>query len=138
MGTRGRKSKAELTIVGQAAGEIVSLHRPEPPDELTPEQAEEWRSIVDQNPADWFSRDTWSLLAQYCRHIVMARRIGQLIANADREQEVEIEEYDRLGRMLTRESAALCMLATKMRIAQQSTRNHRGNKSPSGRKPWEA
>jgi hypothetical protein len=41
--------------------------------------------------------------------------------------------------MQERESRAIAMLATKMRIAQQSTTNHRGNKRPSAaRKPWEA
>jgi hypothetical protein len=40
--------------------------------------------------------------------------------------------------MQARESAAIAMLATKMRIAQQSMTNHRGNKKPTpARKLWE-
>jgi hypothetical protein len=38
--------------------------------------------------------------------------------------------------MQERESRAIASLATKMRITQQATTNHRGNKIES-KKPWE-
>jgi len=43
---------------------------------------------------------------------------------------------DRLQKMQERETRAITSLATKMRLTQQSTRTHRGNKIES-RKPWE-
>ncbi len=63
MGTRGRKSAAELGVI-QGIPE-----RPDAPDELTPEQAEEWRAVVDRMPVDWFRREIWPLLCAYCRHV---------------------------------------------------------------------
>src|SRR5262245_797932 len=80
MGIRGRQSTAALSVIGPDGVETV--RRPEPPDELTAEQAEEWRSIVNRLPADWFPRETLAMLAQYCRHVVHARRIVELIERA--------------------------------------------------------
>jgi hypothetical protein len=47
-----------------------------------------------------------------------------------------VKSFDRLQKMQERESRAIASLATKMRVSQQSTTNHRGNKIE-GRKPWE-
>ena len=76
MGTRGRKSAAELGVIPGIP------QRPEPPDELTPQQAEEWREIVDRMPVDWFRREIHPLLCAYCRHICNARHIAGLIEDA--------------------------------------------------------
>jgi hypothetical protein len=64
MAQRGRKSASSLTVV-RPSSEIVSfIRRPEPPAELTDEQAEEWRAIVGVMPADHFMRGNYPLLAQ--------------------------------------------------------------------------
>ena len=76
MGTRGRKSAAELGVVHGI------LQRPEPPDELTPEQADEWRAVVARMPVNWFGREIHPLLCAYCRHVTNARRIAALIEAA--------------------------------------------------------
>src|SRR5690606_4443353 len=50
MGKRGPKSSA-----AQASPSVVELRpnaRPEPPEDLTPEQAAEWRAVVARMPAD--------------------------------------------------------------------------------------
>ena len=52
--------------------------------ELSDEEGEEWCEIVDRLPADWFARETHALLVQYCRHVVAARRVSQLIAEFKR------------------------------------------------------
>ena len=44
----------------------------------------------------------------------------------------------RLLKMQQRESVVVALLATKMRLSQQSTTNHRGNKRPTATKPWES
>lgn len=88
--------------------------------------------------ADWFSPSTAPLLAQYCRHIVSARRIAELIEKATSDPELSVKDYDRLLKIQQRESAIIRSLATTMRISQQATTNHRGNKKPNAaRKPWE-
>lgn len=89
-------------------------------------------------PADWFPTETHPLLIQYCRHAVQARKVGELIEKATSDPALEIGDYDRLLQMQRRESLAIAILATKLRIAQQSTTNHRGNaKQIQPRKPWQ-
>jgi hypothetical protein len=125
--------------------------RQRPPAELTREQAAVWNAIVRAEPADWFSASTRPVLVQYCRHIVAARRAAEMIkaleasittmSAVDGANPLAItlsaaEEFDRLLKMQERESRVIASLATKMRITQQATTNHRGNKIES-KKPWE-
>src|SRR3546814_80496 len=99
MGTRGRKSAAELALPAVTA----EIQRPDAPYDLTDEQTEEWWAVVNRMPADWFPRETHALLGNYCRHVVMARRVAQLIQAAEKAEELDISEYDRLGKMMERE-----------------------------------
>lgn len=128
-----RKSAAELATVSQV---VSVVPRPVAPSELTDEQAAEWEAVVSRLPADWFPRETHGLLAQYCRHVVEARRIAQLI---ERQEGYDIKEYDMLLKMQEREGRALSSLATRMRITQQSQwseQKGKGGDKPD-RKPWE-
>ena len=81
MGTRGRKSSAELSILTMPT--LETIMRPDAPYDLTDEQADEWRAVVNRMPADWFPRETHGMLTQYCRHVVAARRVAQLVAQAE-------------------------------------------------------
>lgn len=137
MGKRGPKSAASLMIANPTEA-IQIVERQKPPHDLTDEEVEVWHAVVSTVPADWFDKGTAPLLTQYCRHVVQARRLAELIEKATSDTELQITDYDRLLKMQQRESAALASLATKMRISQQSTTNHRGNKqTPTERKPWE-
>src|SRR5690242_19332375 len=62
MGTRGRESLASLTVVSP-----LRIERLEPPRDLTPSQAELWRSVIATKPADWFQPDSAPVLYEYCR-----------------------------------------------------------------------
>lgn len=135
MAKRGRASAASLEISVQP---IQIVDRQKPPHDLTDEETEIWAAVVNCEPADWFKPSTVPLLAQYCRHVIHARRIGELIEQATSDPELSIKDYDRLLKMQERESRAMSSLATKMRISQQATTNHRGNKNQNPtRKPWE-
>jgi hypothetical protein len=134
MGIRGRKSTASLTVVSPAG--IESSRRPKPPEELNQEQATEWLAVVNRLPADWFPRETQPMLALYCRHIVSARRVAQLIEAAESGESLDLEQYDRLLKMQERESRAISSLATRMRISQQSTYDKSRKKPLSAQKPW--
>ena len=117
MGTRGRKSAAELGVIPGIP------QRPEPPDELTPQQAEEWREIVDRMPVDWFRRKIHPLLCSYCRHVTNARHIAGLIEAAhdlDIGDRKALMRFNRLLGMQERQSSALMGLATRMRLTNQS------------------
>lgn len=141
---RGRKSAASLEIA--TASRIERVERPNCPHDLSDEESEVWFTVVNRLPADWFPAETHPLLVQYCRATVQARRVAELLERAlgdidpdTKEPTLTVSAYDRLLKMQARQSATLASLATKMRISQQATTNHRGNKkqvSPS--KPWES
>ena len=117
MGKRGRKSAAELSVIPGIP------QRPEPPDELTPQQAEEWSEIVDRMPVDWFRREIHPLLCSYCRHVTNARHIAGLIEAAhdlDIGDRKALMRFNRLLGMQERQSSALMGLATRMRLTNQS------------------
>lgn len=136
MKQRGRKSGAELAVVG--SGAIDAHERPGPPAEMTDEQSREWLSVVNRLPADWFPRETHGLLAQYCRHVVSARRIAQLIEHLCDSDEFDSGEYDKLLKMQEREGRAMSSLATRMRMTQQATFDKERRKPSGGKsKPWE-
>jgi hypothetical protein len=98
MAQRGRKSAALLSIES-----VLGNERPAPPDELTEEEAEEWRAIAGRMPHDWFTRENHPLLAEYCRHIVRARDLAQDIAKFKRFP----SEVRRRGKIPRRLSATL-------------------------------
>lgn len=136
MKQRGRKSAAELEIA--RPGAIETVERPDAPYDLTDEQSEEWWAVVNRLPADWFPRETHAMLAEYCRHVVKARRVAQLVAAEEAQEELDLSSLDKLYKMAERESRAITSLATKMRISQQSTSTHRANKGTRGtKKPWD-
>lgn len=138
MGQRGPKSVAEVATVASPSFEKVS--RPDAPYDLTDEESEEWWAVVNRLPADWFPRETHGHLAQYCRHVVAARRVAQLIndtlnASADG---VDVDTLDKLYKMQERESRAISSLATRMRLTQQATYDKSKKKPTMARKPWES
>lgn len=114
------------------------IERPLPPRELSDEEIEVWRSIVEQEAADWFTAATLPLLTQYCRHVIHAKRIAELIEHTINSSDVMpwIEEYDKLLRLQDRESKAIAMLARNMRLTQQSSRHDKSRKTQPLRAPW--
>lgn len=135
---RGRKSRAELAVTQTNLIEIAP--RPTAPEELTDEQAVEWDAVVSRMASDWFPRETHGLLAQYCRHVVAARRIGQMIEVFESGDDQDLERYDKLLKMQEREGRALSSLATRMRLSQQTIhdREKKKDKVKGGKKLWES
>ena len=136
MGARGPKSAAALAVIG--LGGISAIKRPDPPLEVTGEQADVWRDVVEDLPADWFRPSNHALLAQYCRHVVASRRVAQLIEAEEQSNWFTLERYDFVLRMQEREGRALSSLATRMRLTQQAMFDEKKRKpQTSGKKPWE-
>ena len=136
MGQRGKKSSASLSVVAP----VQAITRPDAPRNLTVEQAAEWDAVVSRMPADWFPRETHALLAQYCRHVVSAARVSDLIESivkGETESDNWVADYDRLLKMQEREGRAISSLATRMRISQQSTFDKEKKKGTSRKRPWE-
>ena len=118
MRQRGKTSAASTEI-----STVTVVKRPDAPLDLTPDETDEWCAIVDTMPADWFARETWPLLTQYCRHTVCARRIAQLIDAEMSRPEVDWPQLKEMLASQAKETAALKALAASMRLSQQSTWN---------------
>ena len=133
---RGRVSAADLAIVPMTP--LGAVERLKPPHDLTDDEVEVWCAVTNAEPADHFSASTAPLLAQYCRHVISSRRVAELIERMVG-GELSIRDYNELLHMQERESRVIATLATKMRISQQSTTNHRGNKNKptQARKLWD-
>jgi phage terminase small subunit len=116
MGSRGRKSGAELTLVARAE-EVLVARRPDPPDHLSDEAAAEWRDVVNSLSAEHFSRASHPLLVAFCRHAVAARRIDQMLQGLNEEEGATRADYDRLLVMHERESRALASIGVRLGIA---------------------
>lgn len=117
MKQRGRKSVSDLVVV--ALGPL----RPDPPAELTHEQAEEWRAVVARMPSDWFSREHFPLLAAYCRHVCRARFLAATLDAFRSEwlgEEGGLQRLDKLLAMAERETRCMTALARAMRLTQRS------------------
>lgn len=136
MKQRGRKSS--LAIATDPG--ITSQARAEPPVDLTPEQRVEWLLVVNACPAEWFPPETYSLLAQYSKHVVVAKHVAELIQDIEKGDEIDVGEYDKLLKMQERESRVIMSLATKMRLSQQSSYDKektKGKRKDARAIPWE-
>jgi hypothetical protein len=134
MKQQGRKSKASAAVVPFP---ISGGHQP--PDTLTPDEAEIWMEIMGRMPRDWFAVQNLPLLAQYCRHTATATRIAKMITDLEAGK-LEIGSYDALLKMQGRETAALCTLAQKMRLAQSAideTKQGKPNVKASAKPIWQ-
>lgn len=122
MGDRGRQSGDEIATQA-LIGASNTMNRPEPPHDLwRDEEHDVWRRVVEALPGDWFSPANKPLLAQYCRHVVQARRVAQMLRQVEHEPgDIDVALWTKLMRAQQAESSAIAALATKMRLSQQST-----------------
>jgi hypothetical protein len=111
------------------------------PHGLNDEETEVWAAVVNNMSAEWFNPSNVPLLIQYCHHTVQARRIAELLEQALSDKNLSVRDYEKLLKMQARESMTLCSLATKMRVAQQSTLHDTARQKDvhgSARKPWQS
>lgn len=137
MGARGRKSASELTVVESDSTTEVNP-RARPTAQMAEPEREVWYSVVNRMPADWFPDETLPMLSQFCRHVVAADRIANLVKQEEASDEFNLIDYDRLLKMQEREGRAISSLATRMRITQQSTYDPKKSKGKPGKRPWES
>ncbi len=121
MRTRGRRSAAETAIVVTGA----FGQRPEPPPQLTERQAEIWREVVASEDVAFFSSAALrGLLADYCRHRDAVEKISEQINKATSKSwprtRPAVGKYQLLLRMRAEEVRGAGMLATKLRLTNQS------------------
>ena len=86
--TMPRKSAAALAIVPFPSQE----RRPDPPDDLTPDQAAIWTQVTSSLPRSWFPPETHALLANYCRHVANANSLAKQIDKFNPRRDVDALE----------------------------------------------
>ena len=141
MKQRGRKSASGLTVVPLPQ----RLERLRPPDRLTLAERAVWEETVNARPADWFGVEQAPLLEAFCRHVIYARTIGQVLRGIGPRCLLDEEGLDRHRKLLAmheRETNAASRLATRMRLTGQSLIDKRvagraTDRFSAARKPWE-
>ena len=128
----GRKSVAGLAIAS-----VTPWVRLEPPDSLTPCQAQAWREIVATKPSEWFKADCAPILEAYCKAITHYRDLSRLMDTPPS----DIRELCRLQDAVGRQARLMGELASKLRLTPQA-RYTAGSaatadrKQGSASKPW--
>jgi len=135
MGSRGRTSSAELTLIGP--GGVETVRRPAPPSELGPEEQAEWREICAGLPANYFPRETWGMLCQLCRHRVRAKRLAQWITRLESSDEFNPREYFGLLTAEEVQSRAIASISVKLRLTHSTVIDRRQRRPPSTQQPWD-
>ena len=105
-------------------GGFGKVQIPEPPDDLTEEQAAIWRGVVNSEPIELFASEAMrAMLRDYCEHRCEASRISQVL-NEFKLDWIKNDEgcrrYSMLLKMRDLELRAVTMLATKLRITNQA------------------
>ena len=116
MRQRGRKSTAALA----ASPLVTATARPDAPYDLTDEQADVWRGVIDALPAGWIETGALPVLAAYCRQVTALRRIGALIRQAETEGDYDLDRHMKLIRAHSAAAQTLKTLATSLRLTPQS------------------
>jgi hypothetical protein len=99
---------------------LETIKRIRAPTELTGEQKKEFCRVVDTLPADWFIPAHIAGLVQYCRHVVMARRVAKLIDDYMSRPDFDPMKVVELVKRQECESRAITKLMTMLRITPQS------------------
>jgi phage terminase small subunit len=136
-GANGQRSKGPkpAAAFGVVPGNVEHL-RPEPPEYLNEAEAEVWRGIVARMPVEWFTIETWPLLAGYCQHVVIVQEIMEIIHSnkladinmTDKNSLRALRSHGALRNMLGREHRAMTSLATRLRLTPQSKHEPRKQK----------
>ena len=116
----------------------MAVRRPDPPQKLHPEAADEWRKIVGRLPIDWFPAETHAMLETYCVQICFHRRLSHIVLDR---KTIPYADLVQLTRNAVESADLICQMATKMRITQQSTHDRKKSKNKpdqpaSDAKPW--
>jgi|SRR6185369_5504318 len=121
---RPRRSPRQKAAAFAVLDGGLSGRRPDPPPELTPEQAEIWRKTVADQPADLFKTyATHELLKNFCCHCEMADKINRQINTFQGDWMRSKDGRDWLRDVLKlrmNETRQMSLIATRLRMTNQS------------------
>jgi hypothetical protein len=127
----------------------IAAPKLEPPEALTPEQAQCWREVMAGLPSDWVTSATAPLLVEYVRHITYARKVAEQLTQMRELPLLDAEGaetnraiYFEFAQMARDESRIVADLAIKLRFCKQTrinsvTAERARNRLRTGPKPWE-
>jgi hypothetical protein len=117
MGTRGRRSIAELMVVNGPHGLTATpVKRPDPPRHLDAAEATEWREIVGSMWPGSFPRRLYVTLELLCRHTVTANHVSMLLAQCLKQKKFDFREYVTLLNAQLEGSEMIIRLLRAMRL----------------------
>ena len=138
MGSRGRRSEADLAVVV-----VDSAERRPPPDTLSQAEAGIWGSIMESLPADWFRPSDWPILAAYCQTAVQYEQATTELRGEPLTLTADNGRIYRHPLLAIQHTAALRLaaLAVKLRLCpssrmRQDATGAKGKMQP-GSKPWQ-
>lgn len=125
-----------LEVVTPDTVEVVRRIRP--PLELTEEQTGEFNRLVSQMPAEHFFPGCLALVTQLSRHVIMARRLAQLIERAIEDPASTPHRIEQLRVAQHSESSLICRIMTQLRLTPQSVTPSRTTTSKvhEAQNPW--
>jgi hypothetical protein len=112
------EKKRGLAVIDNS--KVLTIPRAQPPDELSDEEATEWRAFTNRMPADYFGREHYPMLVQLCRHIVAERCIAQLIDQERASPDINVSLYLKLLRAQKEETGIIGFCLRTMRLTHQS------------------
>jgi len=98
---------------------VVPAARPDPPPELTKDQALEWRKIVKGMPADWFTMEMWPLLGALCVAICQLKKVTKAVE----EIEVGSKHHIIMSKLQNQYLSIIGKFSTKLKLTPQSRHN---------------
>lgn len=130
---RGRKTAAD----GRAVTGIPK--RLDPPKHLDKDEKAVWRKIVNSVPAGHFDQSNEELLEEYVVAILSSRKSRKQIYSLP--DDCSVKDLSEAVKLQDAISARIASLATKMRLAQQSTVDRRaaarkGVQDTTAETPW--
>lgn len=133
-----RRSAASLALVGPDLPESAQLAPV--PDGMPEAEAQVWRETVESKPADWFGADSYPVLREYVRAVVMCDDLAAVVARAVKGDDADAVKV--ALDMRDKESKRMAQLATKLRLTQQSRYTPQAaataDKRASGKRPWQS
>lgn len=131
-----KKSADALSIIPLSPAD----KRLQPSAELSEMERSLWQNIVASKPADWFGADSAPVLREYVRAAVacdhLARVVDRALAGDD------LKALRQALNVRDQESRRLAILATKLRLTQQSRYTAQtaatADKKAGGPRPWQS
>jgi hypothetical protein len=132
---RGRKGPLKLLDV--AVTDVCP--RPVPPAELTDEERDAWIVLCNALPGGYFNEPTFATLTQYCRHVVIARHLAELIHRLSAKKKLDVRQYRSLIREHRAVTLAIYNCLRAMRLTHLSVKPSSRSPIPANAmpRPWE-